>query len=88
MEEYEKFGMKEKMSKSEMKKVRTAIEHQKEVDELKNIPKKLQVIDTRIPRKAKKRVSYLYAFPKTGVSYVDQESTSSEYSSDDEMDFK
>jgi len=52
VQEYEKDGMKQKMSSSEMSKVRSSIEAKREVDELRRIPKKLQ-ISGKHPRKVK-----------------------------------
>jgi len=50
IQKYEKDGMKEKMKRDELLKVRASIEAQREVDELKRIPKKLQ-ISGKHPRK-------------------------------------
>jgi len=76
--EHEKDGMSENMSKSEMIKVRLAIEAQKEVDDLKRIPKKLQ-ISGRHPRKVhRNKVSYDTDLPKTGLYFLDKDSSSSE----------
>jgi len=78
IQDHEKDGMRENMSKSEMLKVRSAIEAQKEVDDLKRIPKKLQ-ISGRHPRKVHRhKVSYDTDLPKTGLYFLDKDSSSSE----------
>jgi len=74
--EHESDGMREKMTRSEMMKVRSAIEANREVEELKRIPKKLQ-ISGKHPRKAtRKKLSYDTDLPKTGYEFIDKDSTS------------
>jgi hypothetical protein len=75
--EHESDGMREKMTRSEMMKVRSAIEANREVEELKRIPKKLQISGGKHPRKAtRKKVSYDTDLPKTGYEFIDKDSTS------------
>jgi len=76
--EHEKDGMKEKMTKSEMMKVKSAIEANREVEELKRIPKKLQ-ISGKHPRKVtRKKVTYDTDLPKTGLDFLDKDSSVSD----------
>jgi hypothetical protein len=76
--DHESDGMRENMNRSEMLKVRSAIEAQREVDELKRIPKKLQ-ISGRHPRKVhRNKISYDTDLPKTGLYFLDKDSSSSE----------
>jgi len=76
--DHERDGMRENMRRSEMIKVRSAIEAQREVDELKRIPKKLQ-ISGRHPRKVhRNKISYDTDLPKTGLYFLDKDSSSSE----------
>jgi len=81
--EHEKDGMKENMNRKQMTKVRNLLEKQREIEELKNIPKKLIIQEgsTRDRRKTKKKVNYAYEFPKTGVNDVDESSESDSSSS-------
>lgn len=81
--QHEKDGMKEKMSRSQMSKVRSLLEKQREIDELKNIPKKLIVKEgsTRDRRKTKKKINYAYEFPKTGTDLDEEDESESESSS-------
>jgi len=86
IKQYEDYGLKEgRMSDTEIIKARTAITAKREVDELKLIPRKLQIPhkdqnDRRRPvrRVARKKVSYDVPFPKTGVEEVDKESSVSD----------
>jgi len=81
--QHEKDGMKEKMTRSQMSKVRSLLEKQREIDELKNIPKKLIVQEgsTRDRRKTKKKINYAYEFPKLGANDDASETSESESSS-------
>jgi len=71
------------MTRTEIKKVRSSITKQREIEDLKNIPTKLIVKDDkpRDRRKTKKKTDY--TFPKTGVMYVDDESSSEGSSTSD-----
>jgi hypothetical protein len=76
IQEHEKDGMKEKMSRSEMLRVRSSIEAQREVDELKRIPRKLQ-LSGKYPRKVtRKKPKYDLVLPKTGLDFLDKETSS------------
>jgi hypothetical protein len=76
IQEYEKDGMKEKMNRPEMLKVRSSIEAQREVEELKRIPKKLQ-LSGKYPRKVTRRKpKYDVVLPKTGMEFEEKETSS------------
>jgi len=73
----EKVGMKEKMGRSEMIKVRKTVTANREIEELERIPKKLKV-SGKHPRKARSKNVHYDGLPKTGVDFLDKESSGSE----------
>jgi len=86
IEENEKYGMKEKMKKSEMHRVKATIEGKREVEDLLQIPKKLATVDRNVPRKTRKRnISYEIVFPTTGVDDVDKIPSSSSPSDSEQI---
>jgi len=83
IQKYEKEGMKERMQKEDMLKVRASIEAQREVDDLRSIPEKLQ-ISGKHPRKVtRKKPKYDLDLEKSSsVSQSDESQSSiSNYSS-------
>jgi len=77
---YEKEGMKEKMSRPDMLKVRASIASQREVDELKSIPTKLKVSGKHPRKVTRKKIKYDMDLEKSSSSASD-ESDPSNYSS-------
>jgi len=73
----EKFGMKEKMTKPEILKVRKTVTANREIEELERIPKKLKV-SGKHPRKARTKNVHYDGLPKTGLDYLDKDSSVSE----------
>jgi len=86
--DHEDEGMKERMGSQEMSKVRSSILGKREIEELRQIPKILQIAEPKakgqrkqeVRKVVKKRQSnemtYEYKFPKTGDPYIDKESDS------------
>jgi hypothetical protein len=83
--DHEDEGMKERMDRSEIRRVRASISGKREIEELKQIPKNLQITEPKkggreLRKVVKKRQSndltYTYQFPKTGDPYIDRESDS------------
>jgi len=72
IQSYEKEGMKEKMGRSDMLKVRASIEAQREVDELKSIPKKLQVSGKHPRKVTRNKPKYDMDLDKSSSSASDE----------------
>jgi len=87
IDEHKHEGMKVRMSRPEMLKVRSTVQANRELEELKHIPKKLQFDKPTIRKVARKQVNYNFAFPKTGVAEVDKESSVSSSDREDTSNY-
>jgi len=85
--EHEDEGMREGMGRSEMKKVRASILGKREIEDLKQIPKILQIAEPKakgrereqrkvVKKRQSNEMTYQITFPKTGDPNIDKESES------------